>query len=101
MQDKILFINTDSEYAEGKNQNRLRPEDIEKITYVYRNYLEIPRYSSIVGLGKIKEQDYNLNIRRYVDNSPDPEPHDVHSHLLGGVPKKEMEAKKRFLTDMA
>jgi type I restriction enzyme M protein len=38
--------------------------------------------------------DWNLNIRRYVDNSPPPEPHDVRAHLLGGVPVAEMEAKR-------
>lgn len=97
MDDNILFINSDAEYAEGKNQNRLRPEDIEKISYVYRNHLEIPRYSRIVGLGEIESQEYNLNIRRYVDNSPDPEPHDVRAHLLGGIPKKEIETKREVL----
>ncbi|MCK5217542.1 MAG: type I restriction-modification system subunit M [Methanosarcinales archaeon] len=97
MDDNILFINSDAEYAEGKNQNRLRPEDIEKISYVYRNHLEIPRYSRIVGLGEIESQEYNLNIRRYVDNSPDPELHDVRAHLLGGIPKKEIETKREVL----
>ncbi|GAF78685.1 unnamed protein product, partial [marine sediment metagenome] len=37
--------------------------------------------------------DYNLNIRRYADNSPPPEPHDVRAHLVGGVPKREVEAQ--------
>lgn len=97
MKDKILFINADAEYAEGKNQNRLRPEDIEKITYVYRNYLEVPKYSRIATLDEIEKHEFNLNIRRYVDNSPDPEPHNVRAHLLGGIPKKELEAKKVIL----
>lgn len=97
MEDKILFINGDAEYAEGKNQNRLRPEDIEKITSVYRNRLETSGYSKVVTLEEIEKQDFNLNIRRYVDNSPDPEPHDVRAHLLGGIPKKEMAAKQEIL----
>ncbi len=97
MGGKILFINGDAEYVEGKNQNRLRPEDIEKITYVYRNYQEIDGYSRIVSLEDIEEQDFNFNIRRYVDNSPDPESHDVHSHLMGGIPKKELDAKSQLL----
>lgn len=97
IEDKILFINGDAEYAEGKNQNRLRPEDIEKITSVYRNRLETPGYSKVVTVEEIKKHDFNLNIRRYVDNSPDPEPHDVRAHLLGGIPKKEMAAKQEIL----
>lgn len=97
MRGKILFINGDAEYAEGKNQNRLRPEDIEKIIHVYRNYMEIPGYSRMVKLEEVEEQDFNFNIRRYVDNSPNPESHDVHSHLMGGIPKNELDAKSQLL----
>lgn len=87
---KTLFINADREYKEGKNQNSLRPEDIEKISYVFRNKLELPKYSKLVDTKEIEEEEFNLNIRRYVDNSPEPEPQDVKAHLQGGVPKKEL-----------
>jgi type I restriction enzyme M protein len=90
---KILFINADAEYGEGKAQNHLRPEDIEKITHVYHHREEVPKYSRIVNVDEIAAQDYNLNIRRYVDNSPEPEPHDVRAHLFGGVPRSEVAAK--------
>jgi type I restriction enzyme M protein len=86
--EKILFIDADKEYKEGRNQNSLRPEDIEKMSYVFKNKIELPRYSRLVDVRTIKD-DYNLNIRRYVDNSPDPEPQDVKAHIQGGVPKKE------------
>ena len=86
--EKILFINADREYKEGKNQNKLRPEDIEKITYVYKNKIEYPKYSKLISINELSE-DFNLNIRRYVDNSPDPRPQDVTAHIKGGVPKKE------------
>jgi type I restriction enzyme M protein len=87
--DKVFFINADREYQESKNQNHLRAEDIEKITFVYQNVLEIPAYSRLVTLEEIEAEDFNLNIRRYVDNTPSPEPHDVKAHLHGGVPKSE------------
>jgi len=87
--EKILFINADKEYKEGKNQNSLRPEDIEKISYVFKNKIELPRYSKLVDVKTIEEEDYNFNIRRYVDNSPEPEPQDVKAHIQGGIPKKE------------
>lgn len=90
MKDKILFINADGEYGESRNQNYLRPEDIEKITYAFDHKLEIPKYSRIVTNKEIEENDFNLNIRRYVDNSPDPEIEDVKSHLTGGIPKREV-----------
>ena len=87
--DKILFINADAEYKEGKNQNLLRAEDIEKINFVYQNHLELENYSKLVSLEDIKKENFNLNIRRYVDNTPPPTPHDVKAHLVGGVPKQE------------
>jgi type I restriction enzyme M protein len=90
LRDKILFINADREYAEGKNQNKLRPEDIEKIDYVFTHKLEISKYSQLVEKDEIVKNDYNLNIRRYVDNTPEPEPEDVRAHLVGGVPEQEV-----------
>lgn len=95
LKNKILFINADAEYGEGKVQNFLRPEDIEKINYVFTHKLDIDKYSKLVDNKTIAEEhDYNLNIRRYVDNTPDPEPEDVKAHLTGGVPVSEIENQK-------
>ena len=94
LRNKVFFINADREYAEGKNQNKLRPEDVEKIDFVFTNKHEIPKYSRLVGKSEIADKnDYNLNIRRYVDNTPDPEPEDVQAHLIGGIPKTEVSAQ--------
>jgi len=90
LKNKILFINADREYGEGRNQNFLRPEDIEKIVTVFEEKKEIPKYSKLVDIKEIEENDFNLNIRRYVDNSPDPEIEDVHAHLFGGITKQEV-----------
>ena len=93
LSDKILFINADREFADGKNQNKLRPEDIEKIDYVFTHKREIPKYSALVSKQVIiDEHDCNLNIRRYVDNTPDPEPEDVTAHLIGGIPESEVQS---------
>lgn len=95
LRNKVLFINADREFAEGKNQNKLRPEDIEKIDHVFTHKLSIPKYSRLVDKDEIVgEHDYNLNIRRYVDNTPEPEPEDVQAHLIGGIPQAEVAAKK-------
>lgn len=92
---KVLFINADREYAEDKNQNKLRPEDIEKIAFVFTQKIELPKYSRLVDKSEIVEKhDFNLNIRRYVDNTPDPEPEDVQAHLIGGVPEAEVTARQ-------
>lgn len=94
LKDKILFINADREYAEGKNQNKLRPEDIEKIDFCFTHKLNIGQYSRLVDKDEIvKQHDYNLNIRRYVDNTPPPEPEDVQAHLIGGIPEAEVAAR--------
>ena len=94
--DEVLFINADREYREGKAQNFLRPEDVDKIVYAYRTKTNIPAYARLVPRAEIIEEDYNCNIRRYVDNAPPPEPHDVRAHLHGGVPKVEVDSLKHF-----
>jgi type I restriction enzyme M protein len=94
LKDKVLFINADREYAEGKAQNKLRPEDVEKIDFVFTHRLEIPKYSRLADKTEIVDtHDFNLNIRRYVDNTPDPEPEDVQAHLVGGIPEAEVNAR--------
>ena len=95
LKNKILFINADREYGEGRNQNYLRPEDIEKIVTVFDNNLEIPKYSRHVDIKEIEENDFNLNIRRYVDNSPEPEIENVHHHINGYIPKQELDLYKQ------
>lgn len=89
---KVLFVNADHEYKEGKVQNILRSEDIEKIAYVYSNKRVLDKYSKLVTIDELEKEGFNCNIRRYVDNSPPAEPHDVHAHLHGGIPAVEVEA---------
>ncbi|UEL47216.1 type I restriction-modification system subunit M [Terrisporobacter hibernicus] len=87
----ILFINADKEYKEGKNQNKIRPQDIQKIVHTYENKAELEKYSRMVPIEEIKEEGYNLNIRRYVDNTDEAQKNDVVGHLYGAVPKNEVE----------
>jgi type I restriction enzyme M protein len=88
---KVIFINSELEYEEGKNQNRLRDEDIDKILTTFDSYQDVKRYSKVVSLNEIHDNDYNLNIRRYADTSPPPEIFDVRGILHGGVPVREVE----------
>ncbi len=96
-QGKVLFINADAEYAAGRAQNYLRPEHIEKIVTTFEEYKDVPRYAAVVTRETIRENNDNLNIRRYADNAVPPEPQDVRAHLLGGVPKAELEAARPLL----
>ena len=95
LRNKIFFINADAEYGEGKVQNFLRPEDIEKIDFVFTHKMVLPKYSRLVPKEEIAGHEYNLNIRRYVDNTPEPEPEDVRAHLSGGIPAAEIEAQQK------
>ncbi|MCK2045888.1 restriction endonuclease subunit M [Chromohalobacter japonicus] len=101
-QGKVLFINSDREYAEGRAQNHLMPEHIEKIAAIYEAFAagkgqDVPGFATTVSVETLRDNGYNLNIRRYADNAPPPEPHDVHAHLVGGIPETEIEAKRPLL----
>ena len=87
---KILFINADREFTPGRAQNYLGPQHVEKIVAAYHDYQDIPGFARVVDISELTNNDFNLNIRRYVDNTPPPEPQDVRAHLHGGVPKAEV-----------
>ena len=87
---KVLFINGELEFEEGKNQNKLRDIDIEKIVTTFDNYQDIKRYAKVVKFSEIAENDYNLNIRRYADTAPPAEIFDVRAILHGGIPAREV-----------
>lgn len=93
---QVLFINADAEFHAGRAQNYLRPEHIEKIASTFERFEGVPGFARHVSLEEIggPDNDWNLNIRRYVDNSPPPEPHDVRAHLVGGIPVAEVEAHR-------
>lgn len=93
---EVLFINADREYKEGKNQNKLRPEDIAKISYIYKSKEALDGYSKSVTKKDLEKEDYNFNLRRYVDNNPPDEPQDVYAHLYGGIPIEEVEELQHY-----
>jgi type I restriction enzyme M protein len=90
---KALFINADAEYRASRAQNYLDPEHIQRIVSSYRRFEEVPGFAAVVSREELLANDFNFNIRRYADNAPPPEPHDVRAHLLGGVPRAEVEAQ--------
>lgn len=97
----VFFINADREYREGKAQNFLRPEDISRMVHAYREQKNIEGYARLVPVSEIAAEDFNCNIRRYVDNAPPPEPHDVRAHLHGGVPVVEIDSLSHFWKNYA
>ena len=96
-QGKVLFINADRDYREGRAQNYLRPRDEEKIAATYRDFADVEGFASVVTIEELADNDFNCNIRRYVDNFPPPVPQDVRAHLHGGVPTPEIDDSSDLL----
>lgn len=70
---KILIIDAEEDFEEGKNQNRLRKRDIEKIVSTYDNFKDVEKYARVIGLKELEENEFNLNVRRYVENGDEEE----------------------------
>lgn len=92
--DNILFIDANKEFEKVKTQNKLRPEHIRKIVDTYRNRTEIEKYSHCASLQEVKDNDYNLNIPRYVDTFEEEEEIDIKA-IMAEI--KELEAKRADL----
>ncbi len=75
--EDILFIDASNEFDKGKNQNLLTEEHVNKIVQTYLNRETIDKYSYVATLDEVKENDYNLNIPRYVDTFEEEEPVDL------------------------
>jgi type I restriction enzyme M protein len=75
----VLFIDASGQehYQKGKNQNKLREQDIQKLVETYEKRETIDKYSYVATIEEIKENDYNLNIPRYVDTFEEEEPVDM------------------------
>lgn len=91
--DKVLFIDGSSEYEEGKNQNKLRVEDIDKITKTFEARADVEKYAQLVNLEEIEKNDFNLNIARYVDTSEEEEVIDI-GEALADLKKLEAEREE-------
>jgi type I restriction enzyme M protein len=102
---KVFFLYGANEYLKGKNQNKLRQEDIAKIVEAYREYKAIKKYSRSTSLDEIRANDYNLNITRYIDVAEEEEPVDVQRVLDELMGLKEERSKietkmNRFLQEL-
>lgn len=94
--DDILFIDASKEFDKVKNQNTLREEHITKIVDTYRNRTVIEKYSHSATLKEVANNDYNLNIPRYVDTFEEEEEIDIQA-VMREI--KELEAKRAQLDD--
>jgi len=75
--ENILFIDASQHFEKVKTQNHLRDADVDRIVDTYSKRITIDKYSYVAGLNEVRENDYNLNIPRYVDTFEEKEPVDI------------------------
>lgn len=92
--DNVVFIDASKYFENGKNQNYLREEDIQRILDAYKKRKDINKYCHVATLDEIKENEFNLNIPRYVDTFEEETPIDIHQ-VMAEI--KELEAKRAEL----
>lgn len=96
--DDILFIDASNEFEKGKNQNNLTDDNVEKIVKTYKERSTIDKYSYVASLDEIKENDYNLNIPRYVDTFEEEEEIDLNlvSQKIKSIDKEIVEIDEKL-----
>lgn len=88
--DDILIVDASKGFVKVGKNNQLRASDIKKIVDVVNNRETIEGYSRLVSKEELRQQDYNLNIPRYVDSSEPKESWDIYASMYGGIPKSEL-----------
>lgn len=86
----VLIIDASKGFEKSGKNNRLRACDIKKIVDTVQHRTVIEKYSALVTKETIKENEYNLNIPRYVDSTDEPEKWDIRATMFGGIPKSEV-----------
>ncbi len=92
----IFMIDASKGFKKDGNKNRLREQDIHKIVDTFNNQTEIPKYSRLVSIEEIEKNEYNLNIPRYIDSQEEEDIQDIEAHLLGGIPKPDIDALENY-----
>jgi type I restriction enzyme M protein len=94
----VFMIDASKGFMKDGAKNRLRSQDIHKIVDVSTKQTEIERYSRMVPMSEIADpkNDYNLNIPRYIDSSEPEDIQDLHAHLHGGIPERDIDALSAY-----
>lgn len=94
----IFMIDASRGFAKDGPKNRLRPRDMHQIVDVFTKQIEVSRYSRMVPVEEIADlkNDYNLNIPRYIDSSEPEDIQDLHAHLHGGIPDRDLDALQPY-----
>ena len=87
----IFIIDAGKGFIKDGNKNRLREQDIKKITDVFNDFIEVDGYSRIVSVTEIEQNEYNLNIPRYIDSTDSEDVQDIEAHLRGDIPTADVD----------
>jgi len=92
----IFMIDAGKGFMKDGNKNRLREQDIRKMTDVFNGQLEIAGFSRMVSVAEIEGNEFNLNIPRYIDSQETEDIQDIEAHLKGGIPITDIDALSKF-----
>lgn len=94
----IFMIDASKGFEKDGPKNRLRPRDMHKMIDAFRKQIEISGYSRMVPVSEIGNaaNDFNLNIPRYIDPSEPEDIQDLHAHILGGIPNRDIDALEEY-----
>lgn len=96
--EKVLFIDASNEFSKEKTKNVLREEDIAKIISTFEKYEDIDKYSKVVSISQLEDNEYNLNISRYVDTSEEEEQVNINDVIkeIKQLSKREKNTQQRL-----
>jgi type I restriction enzyme M protein len=92
----IFMIDASSGYMKDGPKNRLRAQDIHRIVDVFTRQLELPQYSRLVSFAEIEQNEFNLNLPRYIDSQAPEDMQDIAGHLYGGIPNCDIAALEKY-----
>ena len=94
----IFMIDAGKGFMKDGNKNRLRDMDIHRIVDIFNRQIEIDKYSKMIPFAEIEENEYNLNIPRYIDSQEAEDIQDIEAHLLGDIPNADIDALENYWT---
>ena len=92
----IFMIDASSGFMKDGPKNRLRSMDIHKIVDVFNKSLDVPKYARMVSSAEIEQNEFNLNLPRYIDSQTSEDMQDIAGHLQGGIPTSDVDSLKRY-----
>jgi len=92
----IFIIDASKDFAKDGPKNRLREQDIHRIVDVFNKRVDVPGYSRMVPFEEIEQNEYNLNLPRYIDSLLAVDTQDIDGHLRGGIPVRDIDALDKY-----